>query len=500
MRNRIGLSLSAFTLLLGSGCYVNRAALDPWGYAPSSSDQVWTPKKLITSMVTQAPEGPEIPYGEHPLSLAELIDVALLNNTQTKQTWAQARAAAAQYGQSQSQFFPSLDGNFSFLRTRDSSLFTGAGSSATTTGNTANAGVSTGNQLFIVTFNEWGPQLALNYVIFDFGQRRASSESARQALYYADYTHNRNIQTLLQTITTDYYHLLYEKQLLDAYAQNVETAQVTLDAATLGLDTGVKDVSDTLQAKTQFLQNEIQYVGQKQLVQNSYASLLSHMGLPANKEFPIEPLPTALPLDDDMPMLETLLSTALQFRPDYLAAQAEYRSKEQSVKAAKAQNWPTVKYTLDFGRTYYSGGLNDNYDYTSTFSLSVPIFSGYYYMNNIKIAEANKEQAQAEMDQVELQVIKDVTTSHYNVQIAFETLKCSVAYYASAKEQYTVALAQYKQGTNTILDVVSAQSSLADARAQKASAIQGWYSSLTSLAYALGCITKPSPANEDGTR
>jgi outer membrane protein len=125
----------------------------------------------------------------------------------------------------------------------------------------------------------------------------------------------------------------------------------------------------------------------------------------------------------------------------------------------------------------------------------MPIFSGFYYKNAIRIAEANKKQAEEQMVQTELQVIQEITNYHYNVRIAYETLHLAKAFLEAAEEQYVVALEQYKYGTNTILDVVSAQSSLADARARLQNGFQQWYTSLANLAYSTGIIS-PSYKNE----
>ena len=54
-----------------------------------------------------------------------------------------------------------------------------------------------------------------------------------------------------------------------------------------------------------------------------------------------------------------------------------------------------------------------------------------------------------------------------------------------------IALSNYKAGTNTILDVLSAQSSLADSRAKKAQATRDWYSSLANLSYSTGSMCLP---------
>src|SRR5207247_10521423 len=42
------------------------------------------------------------------LKLADVIDIALRNNTATSAAWADARAAAASYGAAKGQYFPTL--------------------------------------------------------------------------------------------------------------------------------------------------------------------------------------------------------------------------------------------------------------------------------------------------------------------------------------------------------------------------------------------------------
>lgn len=472
----------------------------PWAdeFSPDSSSDYWTPSKKALAVRTLVPLERIIPDAADPLTLAEILNIALSNNTDTQMTWAQAKEYAARYGQSQSSALPSLSGGFEYFRTRASSFFAGQSAGGSSTG--ANAGTSSGtssntpasaNQIFVTTFSQWGPQLHLTYNLFDFGKLRATSEAARQALFFADFTHNREVQTVLQTVTTSYYNTLYQKQLLDAFLADVQTAQITLDAAQLALSSGVQNVSDVLQAKTQLLQYEIDLVEQRQQVVASTANLLNEMGLPANLALTLEEMPDVSPKAEELPSLEELISVAMQSRPDFLGAGADLRSREYSLKAAKREVYPSFDYLLDFGKTYYNGGLNDKYDYTSSFSLSMPIFRGYYYRNNIKIAEASRDEAEAKLKEVELAVVKDVTTTRHNIKIAFDALHFAKEYLASAEEQYRVSLAEYKAGTTDILTVVSAQSSLADARARLAKTIQGWFTALADLTYAIGAAAMP---------
>jgi outer membrane protein len=474
MDYRSGLTSAVCALLFCSGCYVNRAVISPYRYAPKTSHSVWQPSADAEQKLMEVPT--TFPSQENPMTLAEILDIALLNNTQTQITWAEARSAAASYAQTQSSAFPNITGSYNWTRYR------------TLVGPAINEPMPT-----ILYLSSWGPQVQLAYVIYDFGQRRATTEAAHQALFFADWTHNRALQTVLQTVSDDFYNYIYQRQLQKAFEMNLKTAQITLESASLGLTTGVRDVSDLLQAQTQLFQTEIELVTQQQNVQTSLAQLLNDMGLPANHPINVDQIPIINPEDSLLKSVDDLLAIAMEQRADLLAAEANVKSKEESLIAAERQLWPTIQYNFNIGRTNYKtalGSANDGYDFQGVLSFSVPIFVGFYYRNAIKIAEANKEQAEAQLKQTLLGVVKDVTVAHFNVKVAFEALGYANQYLKAAAEEYDVILSQYRAGVNTITNVISAQSSLADARAKEANAIQQWFSSLVNLNYATGVLTE----------
>ena len=66
-------------------------------------------------------------------------------------------------------------------------------------------------------------------------------------------SHNRQIQTILQFIASNYYDLIYQNELLKAHQADLDTAQITYDAAKLQLDAGTRALSDVLQAQAKLL-------------------------------------------------------------------------------------------------------------------------------------------------------------------------------------------------------------------------------------------------------
>jgi outer membrane protein len=104
------------------------------------------------------------------------------------------------------------------------------------------------------------------------------------------------------------------------------------------------------------------------------------------------------------------------------------------------------------------------------------------------VAQANLEGSKAQLMQTELTIIQHVTTAHLGVKTAAQNLKDAVEYLKSAELEFKIALSSYKAGTATILDVMSAQSSLADARSKQAGSQRDWFTSLAAIAYATGSL------------
>ncbi len=485
--------------ILASGivlCGCARDAIDPLALAPENPYSTWTPMKgnnLVSSKYCQTLLPSSFGTGE--LNLAELIDIALQNNPATKQTWAQARAAASQYGQALSPFYPSIQSSSAYVRQKGSFPVTNSlssVSSSTSTGAAAAVGNTVQSNSFTTqTFysTQAGPDVSLAYVLFDFGKRTAAAMASREALYYADLTHNQEIQTTLQTVMDDYYNYLYQMAALQANVANLANAQMSLDAANEKFALGLAALGDVASARTQFLQSRINLTTQKQNVENAFAQLAVDIGLPANIPFKVQPMPEQVVADPMLETIDKLVEVAQAQRQDFLASQANVRSKEALLLGAKRAVLPTLSTTLDAGHYWFQKGTQEHhFHWIGALSFNFPIFDGFYFKNAVRDAEANLDLAKAQMLQAELTLIQNVATSHMGVKTAALNLSDSDEYLKSAELEFSIAIAAYKAGTQTILDVLSAQSSLASARSMKAQAQQNWFTSLASLAYATGSL------------
>ncbi len=466
-------------LLFFCSCSKN-ALVNPYSYVPSSPSSFWEEEEdssfLLQDFVSLLPEEGK----KEELSLAEIIDISLQNNPNTKISWAEARVQAASYSQSLSSYFPSLSFQGSYLKQKEAF----SSSSLLSPRSDSDFQDSSSNYYQIT------PELKLSYTIFDFGQRKSSSEKALYSLYAADSDHNQQIQSVLKKVMNSYYDYIYQKELFNALQEDVKSAEATLKASEKKKETGVANLSDLAQAKSIFLQKTIEMIQQKKVVDTTFATLATDMGVPAHFSFEVKDLPEKV---CQTPMLETvkaLVRQAQRKRPDLQTASFEVQASEAHLASAKAASRPILDGSFDVGKNWKSAGISDKYHYNLTLSLSFPIFQGFYYRNGEKKALASLVKSRALKRQKELNVIQDVCVAHSELKSASDSLHYSEEFLQNSELQFTIASQNYLAGVNTILDLLSAQSSLANARAKYVLAKKNWYSSLANLAFATGVLKK----------
>jgi outer membrane protein TolC len=406
---------------------------------------------------------------EH-LSLAQVLDVALRTSTQTREAWAQARSAAAAYGSKRGEYLPVVDVE------ADRQLH-----------GTAAVGGRPG-------FEERGAEFgaSASWLLFDFGGREAAIDETRQALVAADWSHNAVIQNVMLEVEEAYYQYVTTRALLAAAQSTQEEAGKNLDAAEARHGTGLATIADVLQARTAASQVELVVEGLRGQIATTRGALATSMGLPANTPFDVEAPPDTLPEAKVSEDVEDYLAQARRERPDLAAAAAQARAAEAHVKKVKAEGYPSLSAGGSVLRFYLDGTDSYTEPYTATISLRMPIFTGFSHGYDVKESEADADAARARQKGFEQLVVLQVWTSYYDFKTAEQRLKTTADLLKSAGQSHDVALGRYQEGVGTILEVLTAQASLAGARAADVQARADWFVSLAQLAHDTGTLGAPS--------
>ncbi len=468
--------LRALALLVAAAAAAGCAGAGPPTPLPESATAAWEPPPALAPRPQPIPRRTDIPaqllVPGTTVDLPTVIDLALQNSPQTRETWAAARSAAEEVGSRRAAYYPQLDASAKLERTKQSAV---------------------GNQ-FTFQLTDYGPSLDLSYLLFSFGGRKADVEQARQQLIAADWQHNAQVQQVVLEVTQAYYAYQGEKALLAAARTDLESAETDLQAAQDRHLAGVATIADVLQAKT--ARSQAQLVVQQ--VQGDLAatrgSLATAIGVSPDVPVDAGELPEDVPIDALSTSIEDLLGRALSSRPDLEAARADARAAEAKVARVRADALPTISLQGNASRIYYDiPGSEPSNNYSGRLLVSYPLFTGFRNLHDLEQAKADAEVARARVDDLAQQVMLQVWTSYYALDTAAQQVATSRDFLDSASQSAEVAGGRYKAGVGSVLDLLSAQGALASARAQEVQARAAWFLALTRLARDTGVLANLGP-------
>lgn len=400
------------------------------------------------------------------LSLEDVVALALEGSPDARASWAAARASAAGLGAARGAWFPTITGDASATRIK----------TAATQGRTA------------VQQTVYEPSVSFTWLLLDLGGRTGEIGVARNALISANWTHNATLQTIVARAAAAYFDFAAAKALLAAQQTTVREAELTLAAAEERRRTGVATIADVLQARTAFAQARLDLQSLEGGLMTTRGALAAATGYPATLEYDIDTLEIAAPVSAVSEQVDTLIAAALRDRPDLAAIRADYDVARARIGVARAQRLPSLTAAGSTGINYRSDQSGGRSSYNLTLGLSIPLFNGFIWEYNQQEAERNADAALARAQGLAQQVIFQVFQSYYSLQTQTARVSTVDELLASATESAAAARGRYRAGVGSLLELLSAESSLASARAQRIQARLGWQAALVQLAKDAGLL------------
>jgi outer membrane protein TolC len=345
----------------------------------------------------------------------------------------------------------------------------------------------------------YGPFATLNWLLFDFGGRSGDIAEAREALFTADWLHNATLQNVILQVTSSYYLYGNAKELLVAQEASVKESRQNYEAARARHDAGVATVADVLQAKTALSQDELALETVRGQIETIRGELATALGVPANIPVETAELPKDVNVEAVTASIDALIEQAQKERPDLGAARAEAERAAAHVGTIKSERLPVVSAFGNANRLSYAspGGVPYRTTYSGGFELSLPLFDGGRRAYDVRQAQEEAKAASATAQTLEQEVILQVWTSYFAVRTAAQRVRTSQDLLQSATQATDVTAGRYKSGVGSILDLLTSQRSLAQARAQEVQARSDWFQSLTQLAHDTG-VLGPLPPGSAG--
>ena len=421
----------------------------------------------------------------HTYSLAELIDLAERNNPLTRIAWERARQRADELGVAKSAYYPVLAGQAAFSDQRIIDPFPKP---------LAPRGY------VVVEIPAVVPQLTLDYLLFDFGRRGAKLDAATAEKLAAGANFIQANQDVAFHVASDYYRLLTQQERLAAAEATLKTAQTTTDAAEFQLRNGRSTLPDVLNARAETAQAAFDRESADGDEKIARVTLTETVGVEPSPDITVDAANSAPQPSDLAASIDALIDRAIADRPDLAAQAAEIRAADDAIRAARADYWPQIVLqgvgaqtsiwpTADYGVL----GNASVPTWSAALAIQWRIFDGGARKNEVAKAESKKREAQDELREKRDQATRQVWTAYIAFRTALRKEQAAVALMESASASYAASLDAYKYGVKNLIDVVTAERQLAQARLSSVSARSQLFLEAVDLEFVTGNLLRSKP-------
>ena len=350
----------------------------------------------------------------------------------------------------------------------------------------------------------WQVTLTVSQLIYDGGATIASRRAARINEDQAYYTLRDTIDTVVQTVRTQFYLILQDKALVQVQEESVNLLQSQLEDQQSRYEAGTVPQFNVLQAEGT-LENQI-----PQLIaaQNNYyiaqVTLARTLGIPATRQYTTEnPLPVAgeLTYEPIKYDLGSALIAARANRPFLKAQRSSILADIENVTVQAAGYKPTI--TANVGWEQRNNPITSDISNTLQgwffgFQGNWNIFDGFLTYGKVKQARAQLEQSKITYDDSVRQVELQVATAVSNLRQGALTVQSSETSVNVNLEALRLADERLAAGTGTQLDVLTAEQQLTTARGNLVSAEFSYLSAVFSYQQATGTETKYNDTFDGG--
>jgi outer membrane protein len=410
----------------------------------------------------------------HPLDLVSAVERALCADPEARAAWLNARVAATQLGLAYSAFLPTVSASSTGTRL----------SSHTTQG----ASRSDDGQKSLTH------QVELDYLLYDFGARSANAKRYEQLLLAAGHARDSAVQQVFLSACSTYYQAQAAVDLLAAAEAAKRAARDSLHAIQARYVSGVASQADRLQASIAFSEAELAVVRAEADRRVAFGALASAIGLRPDAELEVPVSPDFLPDDEFSGEIDALFQDMQKTNPQILAAQAQLVAAQQQARSVEAGGAPSVSLQMvrSANRThpFASGGIRSaNQSYSVGFIVSIPLFDGFSRSYQVAQARVGVDAAANGVASVQQAAALNLWSSYQALVKSSTGLRLDAELLASAKESYRVAQGRYQAGVGDVLQLLTAQASLASADIDRIQTLTNWKISKLTLLYHLGRLS-----------
>lgn len=394
------------------------------------------------------------------LYLRDLMKICICNNPDLKAEYLNIEIAKEKKRQSKSKYFPDI----SILASTNSEYYkhenNGHGS----------------DDLYSV-------RLQASWLIYDFGTRKAENDASSNAVDINSFVYSTKLQDKLLSLNEIFLKLLGAKEILVSAKENEKTFKKSYEESSKKYNIGMASLNDKLQAKTQHKESILEIVDAENTIKQYSGDLAELLNVSPTTAFNnlVKPIVdndiTKLNVKDDVNLM---IELAIKNRSEIKEMEKKLEYYKNELIVAEGGLKPSVNVS---GYINYNDGWQKNSEYTKNsainLNVNVPLFAGFSNVSKISQVKYEYKQVEYSLETKKNEIKKEVWSKYNDYKKAIKSYEISQQVLASAEENLKVATSSYSIGKIDIINLLTANSKLADARKEK---ITNFYNVLISKA------------------
>jgi outer membrane protein TolC len=293
-------------------------------------------------------------------------------------------------------------------------------------------------------------------------------------------------RTLEQATVEAYYGLALATAERRGAEQNLAAAQEFENVTALLLDGGEVAAVDFIRARLQTVQRRDELERARANESVAADSLRVLVGYNMARQIDATDLTTLMPTDAEVAGFKT---DTIQQRPEFTQFDAELRAARQDIRAARAERFPQLSYSISGGFDTDSmkfPRLKEHTGAAAAFNLSIPVFDWGASRSRERQAELRAQITENERAQALRNFNQQFNSARTQALSAAARIRLAASGVALAQSNLDASIARYRAGEAQIIEVTDAQTGLAAQRVAFFQAIFDYQVALARLRQAAG--------------
>ena len=339
------------------------------------------------------------------------------------------------------------------------------------------------SRTFLGPFKNFDARVMLRQRVFDLSAIRGY-QAGRAGVHVAELQEALAREQVASGTGLIYLEALRADRAVAAAQANVELAQALFKLAQDQRNAGVATGVDVTRAQTRLAEQQVGLAQAQTESEQARLNLQRVIGVPLGG--PLTLTDQLHFVEDPLPSVETAVAQAGHDRREIQVAEEENRVSQLELQSTRAEHLPSLEVVGDYGS---SGITPTSFDVPTrrvALQLNVPIFNGGLTQGRVTAAASRARQTELELENTRGQVEEDV-------RLALTTLRTAAVQVRAAEESVTLAQRElemardrFRAGVGDNLEVISAQTSLANARVAQVTALAQHNAARLNFASALG--------------